>query len=167
MSKRKQRSILGDALRGAMAGAAATWVMDLVTTGLMENQSEETTQREQAVRPNGKSAVGNLIDRAETMSGTELTEEQRTTASYAIHYGLGVVPGALYAVFRRRVPLVGAAQGLAYGVFLWAVADEYLNSRLGLAAEFGAYPPETHWRGLVGHAVLGVATDTGIELLGG
>jgi hypothetical protein len=30
-----------------------------------------------------------------------------------------------------------------------------------------AYPLETHWRGLVGHAALGVATDTTIELLGG
>ena len=47
------------------------------------------------------------------------------------------------------------------------VNDEFLNTRLGLAAPFGAYPIETHLRGLVGHLVLGVATDTTIELLGG
>ena len=50
---------------------------------------------------------------------------------------------------------------------VWAVNDEYLNTRLGLAGPFAAYPIETHFRGLVGHVVLGVATDTGISLLGG
>jgi hypothetical protein len=36
-----------------------------------------------------------------------------------------------------------------------------------LASAPSAYPPETHIRGLAGHAVLGVATETGIQLLGG
>src|SRR5687768_15954175 len=40
-----------DAARGAVAGAVATWVMDLATTGLFEAQSEEVTAREEAARP--------------------------------------------------------------------------------------------------------------------
>ncbi|MBA2571308.1 MAG: hypothetical protein H0X16_02230 [Chloroflexi bacterium] len=58
-------------------------------------------------------------------------------------------------------------KGCCTGILFWALNDEYLNSSLGLAAPFGAYPIETHWRGLVGHAVLGIATDTGLDLLGG
>jgi hypothetical protein len=155
------------AARGALAGAAATWLMDLVTTGLLEGQSEEATRREEDARPNGKSAVDNLVDRFEAAYGLSLSGSQRSVAAQAIHYGLGIVPGAFYAALRHRVPLVGAGRGILFGLLLWAVNDEYLNTTLGLAAPFEAYPPETHWRGLVGHAVLGAATDTGVDLLGG
>ena len=63
------------------------------------------------------------------------------------------------------MPFFGAARGLVYGMALWAINDEYVNTALGLAAPFDAYPMETHWRGFVGHAVLGVATDSGISIV--
>jgi hypothetical protein len=156
-----------DAFRGAIAGGLATWLMDLVTTGLLEGQDEEVTHREEAARVNGKSSVANLVDRVATEYGLDLDDPQRSVAEQAIHYGLGVIPGALYAVVRHRVPVLRAGRGLAFGILLWAVNDEYLNTRLALAGPFEAYPLETHWRGFVGHAVLGAATDTGIDLLGG
>ena len=161
-----RHSWLADAVRGGLGGFVATWLMDLVTTGMLEGQSEESKRREQDAQPNGKSSVANLVDRVETRLGLELDEGQRAVAAQVVHFGLGVAPGALYAVLRRRVPLLGAGRGLLYGVGLWAVNDEYLNSKLGLAGPFDAYPPETHWRGFVGHAVLGAATDTVIEALG-
>ncbi|MDP8904612.1 MAG: DUF1440 domain-containing protein [Chloroflexota bacterium] len=167
MARTRRRSILLDALRGAVAGGVAVWLMDQVTTGLLEQQRQQVTEREEAARPNGKSALENLLDRLERDYGLELDQEGRSAALQAIHYGLGVVPGALYAVLRRRLPLLGSARGVAYGVLLFAINDEYLNTRLALAGPFDAYPLETHWRGLVGHIVLGVATDTGIEVLGG
>jgi uncharacterized membrane protein YagU involved in acid resistance len=141
--------------------------MDLVTTGLVEGQSPETAEREEAARPNGKGAVANLIDRIDSDYRLSLSDGQRLALTEAIHFGLGMAPGALYAVVRHRLPLVGAGRGLLYGLVLWAVNDEYLNIKLGLAGPFDAYPLETHWRGLVGHAVLGVGTDVGIDLLGG
>lgn len=159
--------VLRDVFRGALAGAAAVWLMDLVTTAMLERQPPDVTEREEAARPNGKPALVNLVERLESEYEVELSEEQRDSLVQLLHYGLGVFPGALYGVLRSRVPLVGTANGLLYGLLLYAVNDEYLNSRLGFAAPFGAYPIESHWRGLVGHAVLGAATDTGIELLGG
>ncbi len=155
------------AIRGAIAGAIATWLMDLVTTGLLEGQSKQTLRREKAASPNGKSSIANLIDRIEATTGTALEPDQRSIAIKAIHLGLGIVPGALYGVFRDRVPLLGAGRGVLYGLILWAVNDEYLNSKLGVTGSFGAYPLESHWRGLVGHIALGAATDTGIDILGG
>ena len=163
----QKRALLTDVGRGALAGAGATWLMDLVTTGLLEGQPAAVTAREESARPNGKGAVANLVDGLEAQLGLSLSEKQRALAMEIIHYGLGVVPGALYAVLRRRLPVVGAGRGLAYGLLLWAVNDEYLNTALGLAGPFDAYPLETHWRGLLGHAVLGVATDFGIDLTGG
>jgi hypothetical protein len=167
VSRRTRSPWWVDAARGAVAGAVATWVMDLATTGLFDAQSDEVTAREEAARPNGRSSIGNLIARVESMTGLRLDDTQRALAEQAVHYGLGIGPGALYGILRDRVPLVGAGRGLLYGLALFVVNDEYLNTRLGLAGPYEAYPVETHWRGLVGHAVLGATTDTGIDLLGG
>jgi hypothetical protein len=141
--------------------------MDMVTTGILDGQPAEATRREEAARPKDQSPAGNLVGRAEEMLGLSLDARQRALAAQAVHYGLGIVPGALYALLRHRVPLLGAGGGVAFGVLLWALNDEYLNTRLGLAGPPDAYPVEAHWRGLVGHIVLGVATDTGIDLLRG
>jgi uncharacterized membrane protein YagU involved in acid resistance len=85
----------------------------------------------------------------------------------AIHYALGVLPGAAYGVVRRWIPFARFGNGLAYGLAIFALNDEYVNTKLGLASAPAAYPVETHVRGFAGHAVLGVATETGIQLLGG
>jgi hypothetical protein len=45
--------VIRDALRGALAGAAATWLMDLVTTGMYAIQAPDVTRREDAAQPNG------------------------------------------------------------------------------------------------------------------
>ena len=163
----RKTSILADLIRGGMAGGAATWVMDQVTTAMLSAQEPDVTAREEAARPNGKSAVGNLVDRVGETLGVDLNEQQRGTATQVIHFGLGVAPGALFAVLRRRVPLIGWGGGLAYGALLWALNDEYANTKLGLAAQPEAYPSETHLRGLVGHLVLGSVTNSGIDALGG
>ena len=164
---KKRTSATVDLVRGAISGGVATWVMDQVTTAMLSAQAPEVTEREEAVRPNGKGAVTNLVDRVSAATGTELTPEQRSRLEQGIHYGLGVAPGALYALLRRRAPLVGAAGGLLYGFLLWALNDEYANTALGLAAPPEAYPAETHLRGLVGHLVLGALTDSGVDALGG
>jgi hypothetical protein len=159
--------LLRDAIRGALAGAAATWLMDQVTTGLYEAQPPEVTRLEAAGRPNGKSSVANLVDRVESVTGFSVPEPNRPTVEYAIRYALGIVPGAIYGVMRRYLPFARLGRGLAFGLALFAINDEYLNTKLGLAGPMDAYPPETHLRGLAGHAVLGVGTETGIQLLGG
>lgn len=159
--------MIRDALRGAVAGAAATWLMDLVTTGIFAVQAPDVTRREEAARANGKTSVANLIDRVEAQTGITVPEERRPMVEQAVHYALGVAPGAVYGVLRRYVPFARLGSGLAYGLVLFVVNDEYMNTKLGLAGPMEAYPPETHLRGLAGHAVLGVATETGIQLLGG
>ena len=140
-------------------------MMDLTTTGLMEQQPAEVTEREESVRPNGRSSVGNLVARLESSLGLKLTDETRGRLATGIHYALGIVPGALYAVASRRLPGLRAGAGLLYGTALWAINDEWANSALGLAAPIQAYPVETHWRGLVGHAVLGVMTEAGVSTI--
>ena len=154
------------AVRGAIAGAVAVWLMDLVTTAMLDRQDPKVTKREEAARPNDQPALTNLVDRLAEQTGAELNQEQSDSLVTILHYALGIVPGAIYGVL-RSVPLLRSVNGAFYGVALWAINDEYLNTRLGLAGPFDAYPPETHLRGLIGHVVLGITTDTGISLLGG
>jgi hypothetical protein len=161
------RALLGDALRGAVAGAAATWAMDQMTTLLYMVQPREVTEQEEAARPNGKSSVTNLVDQVEAKTGLSVPKGRRALVEQLVHYGLGVFPGALYGIVRRLVPAARGRAGVLYGLTLFAANDEYLNTRLGLAAAPAAYPLETHFRGFAGHAVLGAATETGIQLLGG
>lgn len=158
--------MIGQMIKGAIAGAAATWVMDLVTTGMVEGQSTSDKKREQAALPNGKSSVANLVDKVDASLGVGMSDDTKATAGQAVHYGLGIVPGALYAVL-RKLPLVGAANGILFGALLFAANDEYLNTALGLSGPFDAYPMGTHVRGLVGHMVLGATTDSVLDLLGG
>lgn len=156
-----------DLIRGGVAGGAATWVMDLITTGVLKGQSPDVTQLEEQAWPNGKPAIENAVDALESKASIRLDEKQRALVIQCIHYGLGAVPGAAYAVLRRRVPLLGAARGMLFGAGLWALNDEFLNTKLGFAGPFDAYPMETHLRGLIGHTTLGAATDTFIDALGG
>jgi len=159
--------VVRDAVRGALAGAAATWFMDLVTTALMNDQSSDVTAREEAAQPNGKSSVGNLVDRVQGATGLTVPASRRGAVESGVHYLLGIVPGAIYGVLRRYVPVARAANGLAFGLAVFALNDEYANAALGLSGPPTAYPVETHLRGLTGHAVLGMATETGIQLLRG
>jgi hypothetical protein len=160
-------SLTGDLLRGAIAGGVATWAMDQVTTALLDQASQADKEQEKAAQPRGKSSARNLTDRLAQVVAPDATEQQRDQAATAIHWGLGIVPGALYGALRNRVPFVGAGRGLVYGTLLFLGNDEYLNTELGLAAEPSAYPASTHARGLVGHLVLGAATDTVFDVLGG
>ena len=158
--------MLGKMLRGAVAGAMATWLMDLVTTGMLTAQSEEVTQRENAAQPDGKTSVANLVGRLDALLGLDLDEQGEGRAASGIHYGLGVVPGALYSMLRGHGS-ISVGRGAIYGLLLWLVNDEWLNARLRLSAPMGAYPIQTHMRGAAGHVVLGVATEVGIGILGG
>jgi hypothetical protein len=156
-----------DAIRGGLAGAGATWLMDLVTTGIYTVQAPEATRQEQAAQANGKSSVANLVDRVEAKTGIVMPAARRPIVEGLVHYALGILPGVVYGVLRRWVPVARAGNGLAYGLAVFALNDEYLNTALGLAGPASAYPIESHVRGAAGHAVLGVATETGIQLLGG
>lgn len=159
--------ILFDLTRGAIAGAAGTWVMDMVTTGIVMGQSKEAAEAEKAAWPNDKPSVENLVDLASERTGITIPEEQRPTVVNAVHYALGAVPGAAYAVLRKRLPVAGPINGLVYGALLFAVNDELLNTALGLSGPPAAYPVETHLRGLVGHLALGVTTDAVLALTPG
>jgi hypothetical protein len=161
---RSSGGVVDDAIRGALAGAAATWVMGQVTTYLYENESRRVREAEDEAR-GGKTAYAVAAEKAAAMVDRDLSEEERERAGSAIHWALGAGAGAAYGVLRGRVPAADLGNGLLFGGAFWAIMDEGANSALGLTPGPGEFPWQTHARGLAGHLVFGVAADAVLRVL--
>jgi uncharacterized membrane protein YagU involved in acid resistance len=155
--KRTDRSLAADLLLGAIAGAAATWLMDLATTALYDREPKAVQERENAARGQ-KNAYEIAAEKAAALAGRELTKEQRTLAGGAIHWTLGVSSGIAYGALRNSLPL-GFGSGLAYGTIFWLAMDEGALTLAGLTPPPREFPWQTHARGLAGHLVLGAAIE--------
>jgi uncharacterized membrane protein YagU involved in acid resistance len=121
--------------------------------------------QEQQARVGGKDVAHVAAEKLAAAVGRKLTPEQPHPVGIAIHDALGILPGALYGVLRHRVAGLGAGRGPLYGVGLILVNDELLAPVLGLTAGPTAYPWQAHARGLVSHVVLGVVTDTVLDVI--
>lgn len=159
-------SLLGDVVKGAIAGAVATWAMDRVGWYIWDRHDPEVLRREEhEARPEGMDPAHVAANRVARAMGKELTPGQPHPAGIAVHFGIGTAPAMLYAPLRRRVPALSAGGGLLYGLALFLVVDEGVVPALGLGGAPGDYPWQTHARGLVSHLVLGAATHATLDLL--
>ena len=153
-----------DLVKGASAGAVATWVMGKVTTAMYEHEAPDARRREDRAHE-GKTAYGVAAEKAARAVGADLGEDGREQAGSAVHWALGIGAGAVYAVLRRRFNAVGRAAGLGFGTAFWAAVDEGLVPALGLTKGPGAFPWQTHARGLAGHLTFGTVTDGTLRVL--
>jgi hypothetical protein len=161
---RARHTVGRDLLKGAIAGAVATFVMGKVTGYMYEHEDPEARREEDAAR-SGRTAYEMAAEKASAATGTTLERTQRQELGSAIHWALGIGAGAAYAVLRRRVQLLGAAAGTAFGTAFWAFLDEGLVPALGLTPGPTAFPWQTHARGFVGHLTFGTVTDGTLRLL--
>ena len=86
-------------------------------------------------------------------------------AGIAVHYALGMGPGALYAGQRQRRPWLRTGRGALYGVALYLANDLLAARLLGIAGPQGEYPWQAHARGLIGHLVLGMVTEATLNAI--
>lgn len=176
------------ALYGAAAGAAGVWVMDRVGSFLYQRENRDALARELKARKGDSTvefaeAEKEAVDRhpqagaeagedvahvgAEKLTrlvGSHVRTRQSNSGGLVLHYALGVLPGALHAIIRRRVPVMKAGSGALYGFGLFVLSDEIAAPALGLASGPGAYPWQAHVRGAVAHVVLGVVTESLLRL---
>ncbi len=156
---REHDGLLTDLALGAAAGLAATWAMGRATTFLYEREDPQARQREDAAR-GGRTAYGIAAEKAAGAVGVRLSPDARKKLGTGIHWARGAGAGAAYGALRRRLPLLDAGQGLAFGAGFFALVDEGANTALGLTPPPSAFPWQAHARGLAGHLVFGVVTDT-------
>jgi hypothetical protein len=151
-------------LKGAVAGAVATWIMDRVTSYMYQHENHAARLLEDRVR-NGRTAYETAAEKAGHLLGRELDEEERRRLGTAIHWALGIIAGMAYGAFGRRIPAFRRGGGGAFGTTFWASVDEGLVSLLGLTPPPKAFPWETHARGLAGHLAYGIVADRTLRVL--
>jgi hypothetical protein len=159
----RQRSVVGDAIDGAIAGLLATWAMGKVTTFLYEREDERAREREDEAR-GGESAFSVAAQKGARIVGLELSDEQRKKYGSGVHWALGIGMGALYGVLRSRVPNADLAHGLAFGTTFFLAVDEVGNTALGLTPGPSQFPWQAHARGLAGHLAYGAVADSVVRL---
>lgn len=160
----RKSSIPADLLKGAIAGAVATWSLDRVTTWMYDREPPQTREREDRAR-HGRTAYEAAAEKMAGLLGRPLNQQERRRYGAAIHWALGIGAGAAYSVIGRRIPAFRRAGGGAFGTAFWAAVDEGLVSALGLTPPPKAFPWETHARGFSGHLAFGIVADRTLRLL--
>jgi hypothetical protein len=161
---RRRTSMPRELIKGAIAGAVATWTLDRVTSWMYEREPRRARQQEDRAR-HGRTAYEAAAERAAHLLGRRLNRDQQRRLGSAIHWALGIGAGMAYSAFGRRLPGVARAGGGAFGTAFWATVDEGLVSLLGLTPPPKAFPWETHARGLTGHLAFGIAADRTLRIL--
>jgi len=142
---------------GLAAGAAATWIMNQLTTALYEREDPVAREREDSARE-GKTAYGTAAERLARARGRELDDAERKKYGSLIHWALGIGAGGAYLALEDTLPGPWMVKGLVYGTGFWLLADELANPLLGLTRGPLAFPWQTHGRALAGHLVFGAVT---------
>jgi len=154
-----------DLVKGAIAGAVATWVLGQVTTLVYERERSDAREREERVRA-GVSAYERAAEKVASQADVSLSDSARQRAGSAIHWATGITAGALYAVARKRWYPVARTGGLPFGAGFFLAIDEVMNPVLGLTPGPAVFPWQAHARGLAGHLAFGATTElvlTGLD----
>lgn len=156
---------LSDLTKGAIAGAVGTIALDAITWFMWDRESPRALEQERRARPEGLDPAHFVAAKVARGVGTELSPKQPHAAGLATHLAIGILPAALYGVVRKQAPQVRAGRGLLYGLTLFLVQDELVNSVAGFSGTPTEYPWQAHARGLVGHLVYGAVTDATLDVL--
>ncbi len=164
-SGQRAPSIAVQAIAGAAAGAAATWLMGRVTSWLYEREDPHARERENRAR-GGQTAYGIAAAKLAHTVNVELSDDTRKQVGTAIHWALGSAAGAGYAIVRQQWPAAASLKGVPFGVAFFLGMDELANWALGFTPGPLQFPWQAHARGLAGHVAFGVANELLLEGLG-
>jgi hypothetical protein len=154
--------VVVDIIKGAAAGATATWMMGHVTTWMYEREDREAREREDRARGD-LTAYERAAEKGAGLLGVQLSEKTRGQVGGGIHWATGIGAGLAYALLRRRWRSVAAGKGLPFGVAFFLIVDELMNPLLGITPGPRAFPWEAHARGLGGHVAFGVTSELILE----
>lgn len=155
----------GSLVRGVIAGTIGAWVIDRATWLVQDRQPKQSLERERAAWQDGLDVPHVAGYRLRKTAGSNARREQPSTLGILLHYLFGVGPAIIYAGLRERDLRFSADRGLLYGLIIFLLWDETLSVATGLASPPNAYPWQAHFRGLVGHLSLGVATHVALTAL--
>jgi hypothetical protein len=158
-------NMLKEVVKGAIAGAASVWMMDRVTGYMYRNEDPKAYKQEKKAQKNGKYVAFAAADKIANAVGARMSDRQEYMAGKTVHYLLGIMPGALYGLYRHKVKGLDRGRGLLYGLGLFILMDELVAPLAGLSSGPAAYPWQAHARGLAGHLTVGATTDSAVRIL--
>jgi hypothetical protein len=160
-------------LAGAAGGLVAAWAMEqfqqrfshVLGDGADEMQRasgqarawDARTQDQLSGQP--RSATEQAVVAAARGAGVPLDPPSRASSAQALHYAFGLGAGAAYGALADVDPRVTRLGGLAFGLAVWASADEVAAALARLAPAPDDRPPLAHAYSLLSHAVYGVTTE--------
>ena len=158
MRRGRRNSIGEDLIKGAIAGAVATWVMGKVTGAMYApggplGPAAGGRRPRRARQPTAWPPRGRPAPSGATLGDRPERAARRRAPLGARHRRRRGLRGA-----RRRFGL-GRVAGVGFGTLFWAAVDEGLVPALGLTPGPRAFPWQTHARGLAGHLTFGTVTD--------
>jgi putative membrane protein len=145
---------------GALAGAAASWVMERFQEQwlLREGDAGETPGNIGAL--GAEPATMRAADAvAEAVTGALVPADRREIAGEAMHYATGAGVGGVYGVLAEIAPGPTFGLGAVYGVAVALGVDEALLPALGLSKPAREIPPSQHAYNLASHLVYGVTLE--------
>ena len=159
--------VLRGMLAGALAGCAASWVMNQFMAMRPSSNAPAPAPRGQG-QESGQSQASNLDEDATVKTATaisqrvlhrELTPAEKQLAGPLVHYAYGTTIGALYGGLAELMPVTAAGLGMPFGMAIWMLGDEIAVPALGLAKPPTEYGPEVHADALSAHLMYGATTD--------
>lgn len=147
---------------GAVGGLAASFAMNqfqALWSTAAKSIAEAKGESQQKDGESEPSTVKTAQAIARYVCGRELEESEKKPAGSAVHYGFGMLVGALYGTLAQVMPVSKAAYGTAYGSAVWLSADEIALPAFGLAGPPRDSPPSVHVNALASHLVYGFVTD--------
>jgi putative membrane protein len=97
---------------------------------------------------------------AKKIANRDLTPDQEKAAGGVIHYVFGGALGGLYGLACAGSEKTAIAQGVPFGLAVWALGDEFAMPRLGLTKPASEFPLSKHAYTFTAHVVYGFVTET-------
>jgi hypothetical protein len=160
---------------GAAAGLAATWVMtrfqeiserlEQIHPGDEPRNPQHSAKRgtqesSEGSERQGEDATVKAADRlSRKLLHHPLSKAEKKKAGPAMHYGFGVLTGAVYGALAEVAPAVTRGAGAPFGTAVWLGADEITVPLLKLAGPPWEHPASVHARALAAHLVYGATTE--------
>ena len=147
-------------LKGALAGFVATLPM---TIFMLATQRFLPKRQQYELPP--EMITKELAHRAHVRH--HLNKQLILGATTASHFGYGAAMGAAYGPLQKRVPLPTIAQGVLYGLLVWAASYLGLLPLLGISASGHKEPGRRNLMMIAAHIVWGASMGAMARLLFG
>lgn len=156
----KRVSAAKSLLAGFAGGIAGAWAMRRFSAAWRKlGGPSRAPQGEPYSSQEWESAAGAAEFLAEIFLGRRLLPGEKRRGAAAVHYAVGGLAGAGYALAARPCPALRAASGAGFGFAFWLLGDELAIPRLGLSASPSRYSLPMQVNSLGEHLVYGLTAE--------